>query len=52
MDNEVLLRKIELMEGKLKVNDSTIKEVLQYLQSLDSTNMNREKMGYKLPGKN
>ena len=52
MDNEVLLRKIELMEGKLKVNDSTIKEVLQYLQSLNSTNKNREKMGYKLPGKN
>lgn len=52
MDNEVLLRKIELIEGKLKVNDSTIKEVLQYLQSLNSTNKNREKMGYKLPGKN
>jgi hypothetical protein len=49
MDNELLLRKIELMEGKLKVTNSTIKKVLQYLQSLNSTNGKREKLGYKLP---
>lgn len=49
MDNELILRKIERIEGKLKVNDSTIKEILQYLQSLNSRTTDRKKVGYKLP---
>lgn len=49
MDNELILRKIERIEGKLKVNDSTIKEILQYLQSLNSRTTARKKVGYKLP---
>ena len=51
MDNEIIHRKIGIIEDKLKVNDATIKKVLEYLQSLNSIEEGREKVGYKLPNK-
>ena len=52
MDNELIHRKIEQIEDKLKGSDATIKQVLKYLQTLNSLEDSREKVGYKLPAKN
>ena len=49
MDNEIIHRKIGMIEDKLKGNGATIKKALEYLQSLNSIEEGREKFVYKLP---
>lgn len=49
MDNEKLLKKIETLEGKLKLTDKTILQVLKYLQSINPKSVKRNKLGFKLP---